>query len=132
VAANQVLCSPRARDFAERRIFPDEVVCCGPASVYVPYTDPGVPLAREIRERTGAFLKDYGAAPRLIVLQNHGLIGLGASPQAVLACLLMANKAAAIFAGAAAMGGPNFLLPQQVDRIASRPDETYRQQQMQF
>ena len=40
---NQVLCSPRARDFAERRLFPDEVVCCGPASVFVPYTDPGYP-----------------------------------------------------------------------------------------
>src|SRR5262249_1291975 len=45
LAANQILCSPRARDFAERRLFPDEVVYCGPASVFVPYADPGLVLA---------------------------------------------------------------------------------------
>src|SRR5690606_19739656 len=37
VAVNQVLCSPRGRDYAAWRMFPDEVVCCGPASGYVPY-----------------------------------------------------------------------------------------------
>lgn len=130
LAANQILCSPRARDFAERRLFPDEIVCCGPASVYVPYADPGLPLAREIRERTNAFIQQHRQVPRLILLQNHGLIALGATPNAVLACILMATKAAAIFAGAAAMGGPVFLTPDHVSRIAGRADEAYRQQQL--
>jgi len=130
VAANQILCSPRAHDFAQRRMFPDEIVCCGAASVFVPYVDPGLPLAREIRERTNAFIKEHGFIPRLILLQNHGIIALGATANSVLACLLMATKAAAIFAGAAAMGGPNFLPPQQVERIAGRPDEAYRQRQL--
>jgi rhamnose utilization protein RhaD (predicted bifunctional aldolase and dehydrogenase) len=128
--ANQVLCSPRARDFAERRLFPDEVVCCGPASVFVPYTDPGLPLAREIRDRTILFQKNSGIVPRLILLQNHGLIALGATPQAVLACILMATKAAEIFVGAAALGGPNFMTPKDVERIGSRPDEAYRQREL--
>jgi rhamnose utilization protein RhaD (predicted bifunctional aldolase and dehydrogenase) len=132
VAANQVLCSPRARDFAERRLFPDEVVCCGPASVFVPYADPGLPLARDVAERTRAFVEKEGYVPRLILLQNHGIIALGSTPSAVLACLFMATKAAAIFAGAAAMGGPNFLTPQHVERIAGRPDEAYRQRQLQI
>jgi rhamnose utilization protein RhaD (predicted bifunctional aldolase and dehydrogenase) len=130
VAANQVLCSPRARDFAERRLFPDEVVCCGPQSVFIPYADPGLPLAREIAERTRSFVEKEGQVPRLILLQNHGVIALGGTPQAVLACLLMATKAAAIFMGAAAMGGPNFLMPQHVERLAARPDEAYRQRQL--
>lgn len=130
LAANQVLCSPRARDFAERRMFPDEIVCCGPASVFIPYADPGLPLAREIRDRTNAFIQQNGIVPRLILLQNHGIIALGASHNAVLACTLMADKAAAIFMGAAALGGPNFLTPQHVERIAGRPDEAYRQRQL--
>ena len=130
LSANQVLCSPRARDFAERRLFPDEVVCCGPQSVFVPYADPGLPLARDIAERTRAFVEKEGEVPRLIVLQNHGIIALGSTPQAVLACILMATKAAAIFMGAAAMGGPNFMTPQHVERIAARPDEAYRQRQL--
>lgn len=130
IAANQVLCSPRARDFAERRLFPDEVVCCGPQSVFIPYTDPGLPLAREIAERTRAAMEKEGVVPRLILLQNHGIIALGATVSEVLACVLMATKAAAIFMGAAAMGGPNFLPAQHVERIAARPDEAYRQRQI--
>src|SRR5262245_8276124 len=115
LTANQVLCSPRARDFAERRLFPDEVVCCGPQSVFIPYTDPGLPLAREIAERTRAAMEKEGFVPRLILLQNHGIIALGASAQEVLGCILMATKAAAIFMGAAAMGGPNFMTSQHVE-----------------
>ena len=130
VAVNQVLCSPRARDFAERRLFPDEVVCCGPASVFVPYADPGLPLAREVAERTKAFHHQNGYVPRLILLQNHGIIASGATPEGVLSAILMADKAAAIFMGAAAMGGPNFLKPEHVERIAGRPDEAYRQKQL--
>ena len=129
-SVNQVLCSPRARDFAQRRLFPDEVVCCGPASVFVPYVDPGLPLAREIRERTNLFLQEHGFLPRVIVLQNHGLITIGPSASAVQACTLMAVKAAEIFVGAAALGGPNFLTQQAIDRIASRPDEAYRQREL--
>jgi len=130
LSANQVLCSPRARDFAERRLFPDEVVCCGAQSVFVPYADPGLALAREIAERTRAHVEKEGYVPRLILLQNHGVIALGSTPQSVLACLLMASKAASIFMGAAAMGGPNFMTPQHVERIAGRPDEAYRQKQL--
>ena len=127
---NQILCSPRARDFSERRMFPDEIVVCGAASVFVPYTDPGLPLAREIRDRTRAFEERQGYVPRLILLQNHGLIALGATPNAVLAATLMAVKAASIFMGAAALGGPVFLTPPHVERIAGRTDEAYRQQQL--
>ncbi len=130
VPANQLLCSPRARDFAERRLFPDEVVCCGPASVFVPYVDPGLVLAREIRKQTESFVAKHKWTPRLIVLQNHGIIALGATPNAVLACLLMATKAATIFVGAAAMGGPNFMSPQHVERIFVRPDEAHRQREL--
>jgi rhamnose utilization protein RhaD (predicted bifunctional aldolase and dehydrogenase) len=130
LAANQILCSPRARDFAERRLFPDEVVYCGPASVFVPYADPGLVLAREIRDRTNAFIQQQGYAPKLILLQNHGIIALGSASSAVLACTLMAAKAAAVFMGAAALGGPNFLTLQHVERIVGRPDEAYRQRQL--
>jgi rhamnose utilization protein RhaD (predicted bifunctional aldolase and dehydrogenase) len=130
LAANQILCSPRARDFAERRLFPDEVVYCGAASVFVPYADPGLVLAREIRDRTNTFIQQQGYTPKLILLQNHGVIALGQTPSAVLACTFMAAKAAAIFMGAAALGGPNFLTPQHVERIVGRPDEAYRQRQL--
>jgi rhamnose utilization protein RhaD (predicted bifunctional aldolase and dehydrogenase) len=126
LAANQVLCSARAGDWAGHRMFPDEIVYCGPKSVIVPYTDPGLPLAREIAKRTREFSENQGELPRLILLQNHGIIAIGATVQTVLACTMMANKAAAIFSGAAAMDGPTFLSAKEVDRIATRRDEVHR------
>jgi rhamnose utilization protein RhaD (predicted bifunctional aldolase and dehydrogenase) len=129
-SVNQVICSPRARDFAERRLFPDEVLCCGPSSVFIPYTDPGIPLARELRERTNIYIQHHKTVPRLIVLQNHGIIALGSNAESVLSCILMASKAAEIFLGSAALGGPNFMLPKDVERIHTRPDEAYHQDQL--
>jgi rhamnose utilization protein RhaD (predicted bifunctional aldolase and dehydrogenase) len=126
VSVNAVLCSPRAADFAARRLFPDEIVCCGEESLLVPYTDPGLALARAIRRETLAFRERTGAGPRIILLGNHGLIALGPSPAAVLAATLMTDKAARIFGGAAALGGPVFLEPAQVRRISGRPDEHHR------
>lgn len=127
ITVNQILCSPRARDFADKKLFPDEIVCCGPASVFVPYTDPGLKLSQTIREETLRYMEKWGGAPRVILLENHGIITLGGSAQAVTAAMLMAEKSAAIFAGAAGMGGPKFLTPEDVHRIAHRIDEHYRQ-----
>ncbi len=126
-SVNQVLCSPRARDFASRRMFPDEIVCCSTASVLVPYTDPGLQLAQGIRRETDAYIQKLGRQPRVILIQNHGTITLGATWQAVLTAMLMAEKAAKIFVGAGALGGPVFLSKEHVERIAGRPDEAYRQ-----
>jgi rhamnose utilization protein RhaD (predicted bifunctional aldolase and dehydrogenase) len=126
-AVNQVICSPRARLFAANRMFPDEIVCCSVASVLVPYTDPGLKLAQAIRQKTEAYIQKLARQPRVILIQNHGTITLGASWQAVLTAMLMAEKAAKVFVGAATLGGPVFLSRQNVERIAGRPDEAYRQ-----
>jgi rhamnose utilization protein RhaD (predicted bifunctional aldolase and dehydrogenase) len=124
---NQILCSPRAQDFASKRMFPDEIVCCGVASVYIPYTDPGLKLAQTIRDRTEAFVKQYQRQPRVILMQNHGIITLGVTWQSVLSAMLMAEKTAKVFVGAASLGGPVFFSEENIARIAGRPDEAYRQ-----
>jgi rhamnose utilization protein RhaD (predicted bifunctional aldolase and dehydrogenase) len=130
IAVNQILCSPRARDYAERRACPDEIVMCGIESVFVPYAEPGLGLAQSIRREVQSFVQRTGRAPKIILLQNHGIIAVGPSPKAVLGSLLMAEKAAEIFVGAAALGGPVFLTAAQCERIAGRPDEHYRQKML--
>jgi rhamnose utilization protein RhaD (predicted bifunctional aldolase and dehydrogenase) len=127
VEVNKILCSRHARTFATRRLFPDEIVCCGAEFVLVPYVDPGLKLAQAIRRAVTAYVKRLARPPRIILLENHGLIALGATPEAVLAATLMAVKAAEIFTGAAALGTPRFLTPSAVARIAGRPDEHYRE-----
>ena len=128
VAVNALLCSEHGSIFASRRLFPDEIVCCGVESVFVPYSDPGLKLSQSIRYAVEEFIRRLSRPPRVILLENHGMIALGATPEAVLAATLMTVKAAEIFAGAAALGGPLFLTADQVARIAGRPDEAYRQQ----
>ena len=127
---NRVLCSSRAQEFADYRLFPDHVVYCGARSVFVPYADPGLPLALEVARRTSKLRDEIGAVPQLILLENHGTIALGPTMQGTLACTLMAEKAAAIFAGAAAIDGPKFLTAKEVERIATRRDEAHRRRQL--
>ncbi|HEY5892138.1 MAG TPA: class II aldolase/adducin family protein [Chthoniobacterales bacterium] len=130
IVTNQILCSPLAEKFATQRIFPDEVVVCGAESVLVPYCDPGLTLARVIQKKTELFIEDYGILPRVILLRNHGAITLGPTPQSAEAAMLMLEKAAKIFVGAASLGGPVFMTPEDVRRIASRIDEHYRQKEL--
>src|SRR5690606_26187197 len=55
IAVNALLCSPAAQQFARKRLFPDQIVYCGPESVLVPYVDPGLRLARRIAAEVDAF-----------------------------------------------------------------------------
>ncbi len=126
VAVNQLLCSQHAQTFAQRRLFPDEVVLCGPESVFVPYEDPGLPLAQAIRERTRAYRDKHGEAPKVILLENHGMIALGENTTDALHITLMCVKAAHILSGTYALGEPQFLSDEIVQHIYFRPDEIYR------
>ena len=131
VCCNMILCSMAAEKFATERLFPDQVVCCGPQSIYVPYCEPGLPLAREIRAKVILYTRrNYGRIPRLILLGNHGVIAIGGSASEVLAGILMAEKAAQIFIGAVQLGGPVFLPQHQTQRIDGRADEAYRRRQL--
>lgn len=127
---NAILCSRRAEEAIAGRLFPDEIVCCGPAPVWVPYVDPGHPLARALRARVEAYMDEHGAPPRIILMQNHGLIALGRTALEVESATAMYVKTARILLGTCAFGGPNFLSPEHVRRIHTRPDEKYREKQI--
>lgn len=129
-AVNMLTCSAGFEQAYAGRLFPDEIVLCGPAPVLVPYTDPGVPLAVEVWGRVQRYLDQYGEQPRVILIQNHGLIVLGKSSQQVLDVTAMAVKTARTLLGTFAAGGPRFMSERDVARIHTRPDELYRRQQL--
>jgi len=124
---NMIACSKAFPDAFNGRLFPDEIVLCGVAPLLVPYTDPGIPLARLVGEQLHKYLDQYGETPRIIVMQNHGLIALGQTAQEVLDITAMAIKTARVLMGTYIFGGPNYLSQKDVDRIHTRPDEIYRQ-----
>ena len=121
------MCGPKARAFAEQRFFPDQIVLCGPRSVFVPYVAPGFELALAIRSACAAYTGETGAQPKTILLQNHGLISLGKSAKEPLAACLMMEKAAKAFAIA---GEAHALTESEVRHIHEWTDEHYRQSKL--
>ncbi|MGQ9626808.1 MAG: class II aldolase/adducin family protein [Anaerolineae bacterium] len=125
-AVNSILCSKKAEEAIKGRLFPDEIVVCGLAPAYVPYTDPGLPLSRKVKEVMLSYAERYGEMPRVILLQNHGLIALGKSAKQVEDITDMCVKTARVLLGTYALGGPNFMEGWAVERIRTRPEELYR------
>jgi rhamnose utilization protein RhaD (predicted bifunctional aldolase and dehydrogenase) len=120
-----------AEEMARTRLFPDEIVCCGPSSIWVPYVAPGLPLARAIRDAVYDYRSVHPETPKTIWLQNHGLIALGTSPADALAATLMTEKAARIRLGCLAAGrDPIGLDEAEIAQIAGWPDEHYRQNRL--
>jgi len=74
-------------------------------------------LAKEIRRRIALWRDRYKTIPKLILIQNHGMIALGETVDEVQTITEMAVKYAEIFVGAAMMGGPEFLKPNYVTQI---------------
>ena len=129
-AVNSILCSKNAREAISGRLFPDEIVCCGPAPCFVEYTDPGLVLSRQIKLRVEQHFDTYGEWPKTILMENHGLIAAGKSVKDVQTITSMYVKTARVLLGTYAFGGPNFMTEDQVARIHTRPDEHYRQRQI--
>lgn len=125
-AVNGILCSPLAQQFARQRQCPDEVVCCGGESLYVPYVDPGLRLARVLRTEVRALVQRTGRLPKVILLGNHGVICPAGSVNGAWAALAMCVKAARVFTAAVTLGGVRALPQEDIDRLEGRPDEHHR------
>ena len=116
VAINQILASPRARQFADRRITLSEVFSCGLATTLVPYADPGTALAKEVRTKVNLWRDRVRADPKVILLQNNGMIVLGDSPEELVENIEKMVRAAEVFVGASLLGGPQFLTVANIGR----------------
>lgn len=125
-AVNAVLCSQGWREAVAGRLFPDHIVICGVAPVLIPYTEPGLPLARAVRRGVEEYLDQYGATPKTIFMQNHGLIAVGRTASEVESITAMTVKACRVLTGTAAFGGPRFMSDEDVSRIYTHPGELYR------
>jgi rhamnose utilization protein RhaD (predicted bifunctional aldolase and dehydrogenase) len=122
VEINQITCSPRARQFADRRSVPHEITAFGSAMLLVPYADPGLQLAKEVKRRMLLWRDRYKTVPKVILIHNHGMIVLGRDREQVLEHLDTTVRAAQVFIGASLLGGPVFMTPNNVTHIESLKD----------
>lgn len=129
-AVNAVTCSKQFNTALSGRLFPDEVVVCGPEPLLLPYVDPGLKLGQALREGLDDYVARHSRAPKTIWMQNHGLVALGRSAREVENITAMAVKSARILLGTGSLGGPNFMSESEVQRIHTRTDEHYRQRKL--
>lgn len=130
IACNAILCSKLGAQPFLHHLFPDGIVVCGRHVAVVPYVDPGFVLAKVFYDELQRFQDAYGMSPKLVLMENHGIVTLGQTSQDALNVHLMADKWARVILGTYALGGPNFLPDEQMDRIENRPDEHYRRRQL--
>ena len=122
----QILCSEQIYSFAEHRLFPDQVVRNGRKSCVVPYGKPGRPLLYNIRTSVLEFIQREKYFPKLILLQNHGIIVASSSHKDCIASTMMCEKSAEIFIGAKILGQSRFLSEDEVKEIDKCPSEERR------
>lgn len=74
--ANAVLCSKQAKELARE--------LAGDGAVFVEYGAPGLPLAKKARQALKRYRTQHdGQEPSVLLLQNHGIVVGGASPEVV-------------------------------------------------
>jgi rhamnose utilization protein RhaD (predicted bifunctional aldolase and dehydrogenase) len=117
-------CAPIAPRCLPVRQF-SQVVVIGRRGLLVPYSDPGVVLAREVRARLAEYSREWGM-PRVIYLQNHGLVVLGSSARQALQLTEMADKVSRVVAAALAVGSIVPMTEESAERIDTRDDEQIR------
>ena len=124
-SANALLCSDRADVLAGPPIFPDQVVVMGRRGLLVPYSDPGVVLARAVRARLAEHARQWDM-PRVIYLANHGLVVLASSAGQALQLTEMADKVSRILVATLSFGTVVPMTAESAERIDTRDDEQIR------
>jgi ribulose-5-phosphate 4-epimerase/fuculose-1-phosphate aldolase len=83
-------------------------------------------LARAVKRGLDEHLARNGKPPKVILMENHGPVALGATSKDVLNIMLMLDKWARVLIGAMACGGIRYLSDEDAVTIDSRLDEAYR------
>ena len=105
----RILCSRSGTRPFLRHFYPFAVVTCGRHIATVGYHNPGLDLARAVQKELARYRRQHGAAPRLLLLANHGAVALGSTAREALEITLMAEKWAQVLDGSHRWGGPAWL-----------------------
>jgi ribulose-5-phosphate 4-epimerase/fuculose-1-phosphate aldolase len=123
----KILCSNYSEIFANNRLFPDQVIFNGVKSCLVTYAKPGDHLTNKVKENVNSFIEKEGFFPKLILLQNHGIIACGKTSDECLIITEICEKSAEIFLGSILLGNVKFLSDDETNDLINDKKEKYRQ-----
>jgi L-fuculose-phosphate aldolase len=123
----KIISSNKSSDFANKRFFPDQVVFNGEKSCLVPYASPGESLTQSIIKHLEIFINEEKFFPKLILLENHGIITCGNSVEECLVITEICEKSAEIFLSPF---GINFFTEDEIQHLINDKNEIYRIKQL--
>lgn len=123
VCTLKILISDEIKNFAEKRFFPDQVVFNGKKSCIVPYSKPGDELTNAVKNSLKDFIKKEKFFPKLILLQNHGIIACGKTIDECTIITEICEKSAEIFL---TQYNKNSLSEKEIDELINDKNEIYR------
>lgn len=112
--------------FERKRLYPEQVIFNGPYSMAVGYHNPGKDLAKGIENEILHYELNSKPQPKLILLDNHGIIALGKTAQECVAITETCEKAAEVFLGALSTGKIRYLSDSSVQELLDDENEKYR------
>jgi L-fuculose-phosphate aldolase len=121
----KILCGKHSSMFSTERLFPDQVVFNGRQSCLVPYAKPGIELTSSIKGCVELFIKSQGYFPKLILLENHGIIACGKTIGECIVSTDICEKSAEIFTV-----NSKFLTQGDIKELVEDKQEKYRQNQL--
>lgn len=119
----KILSSDKCSEFANKRFFPDQVIFNGKISCLIPYAKPGEPLTESIKLHLEKFINDNGFFPKLILLQNHGIIVCGNSIEECEIITEICEKSAEIFISPFRI---NYFTDEVIEELINDKNEIYR------
>lgn len=117
----KILCGGLSKEFASRRMFPDQVVFNGSEACVVPYATPGEDLVKELSKA----VTSYHSVPSLILLDNHGIICCAKDFKQAVTMTEICDKSAEIFLAIQDLK-PSYLSQIQISNILDHNSEIYR------
>jgi ribulose-5-phosphate 4-epimerase/fuculose-1-phosphate aldolase len=122
----KILCSEYSKEFSEKRLFPDQVIFNGKKSCLVPYATPGNDLFEKIKYCVNNFEETEGIFPKLILLENHGVIVCGNSIDECVTITEICEKSAEIYLGCLNINSKKFLSDNEILKLLNDENEKYR------
>lgn len=125
----KVLCTEMAEDFTNKRIFPDQVIFNLKKSCFIPYCHPGEELSEKIKFEVYNFINKNNFFPKLILLENHGIIACGETAEECVVITEICEKSAEVFFSIHNKI-PKFLTKENIDCLLEDKNEKYRINQL--
>jgi L-fuculose-phosphate aldolase len=119
----KILVTNKIHDFANKRLFPDQVIFNGKKSCIIPYTLPGQSLTNNIKTYLNKFIEEEKYFPNLILLKNHGIIVCGNSIEECIYGTEICEKSAEIFLTNFTC---DYLSDSEIDELINDEQEKYR------